>query len=67
MAHEITLEPTKTYASRDNAVKAVERYFSEHNNLRYIIMKDEEGRYYPVFVGQSALQNFVFTKFPVIN
>lgn len=67
MARYIELEATKTYATKENAIKAVEKKFPESNNdgLTYIIMKTEDGRYYPVFLGERALQAGVHLHFHV--
>ena len=47
----------KTYANEQNADKAVtEAGFSD---LRHFMTKDEDGRFYPVFVGQEAAQRGV--------
>lgn len=67
MARYIKLEATKTYASIENAVKAVEKKFPEADNdgLTYIMMKTEDNRYYPVFLGERALQAGVHFHFHV--
>lgn len=53
----ITLTPNKTYATHDNALKAVQKTsFNEDPKLRYMILKTEENRYFPVFLGEPALQ-----------
>lgn len=59
------IEPTKTYKTKDNAVKAVEK-FEMYKELRYFIMTSDDGRFFPVFVGQKALQHFVHINFNVI-
>jgi hypothetical protein len=46
MAH-----PQKTYASYDNAVKAIEgkvARFGDGNTLRYVIGATPDGRFYPI-------------------
>ena len=67
MARYIKLETTKTYASIKNAIKAVEKKFPESDNdgLTYIMMKTEDNRYYPVFLGERALQAGVHFHFHV--
>jgi hypothetical protein len=56
----ITLTPNRTYASQENAVKAVLKVFpadAEHcSNLTYILQATPEGRFFPVFIGERALQ-----------
>lgn len=68
MAKLITLEMTKTYATRENAIKAVEKKFpaSDSDNLRYMTLQHTDGRWYPVFIGQQALQAGVHFHFHVV-
>jgi len=67
MARYLKLETTKTYASIENAIKAVEKKFPEADNdgLTYIVMKTEDNRYYPVFLDERALQAGVHFHFHV--
>lgn len=67
MARFIKLEPNKTYATEANAIKAVEKKFPEAGNdgLRYFIQWTPEGRCFPVFVGEKALQHGVHFHFNV--
>lgn len=67
MAKLITLTPTKTYATEANAVKAVEKKFPAENNdgLTYIMMRTEGGRFFPVFIGERAIQAMVHFHFHV--
>lgn len=68
MAKLITLEANRTYATPENAVKAVEKKFPEAGNdgLIYFLQRTEDGRYFPVFVGQRALQAMVHFHFNVV-
>jgi hypothetical protein len=68
MAHLITLEATKTYATRENAIKAFEKKFG-HTNLRYIIMQHTDGRFFPaaLFDGGRAMHEGVHFHFHVIG
>lgn len=68
MARLLTLEMTKTYATHDNAVKAVEKKFGgdRHNNLRYLVLTHTDGRFYPVFLGETALKEMVHFHFHVV-
>ena len=65
-------KPYKTYANKKNAIKAVEKIFSQKYNkvdtkdLRYIVVPNEEGRYYPIFIGHKALQLGIHFDFLVI-
>ena len=59
----ITLTPNRTYASAENAVKAVLKVFPEDaewcSGLTYIIQmctSPTGWRYFPVFIGERALQ-----------
>lgn len=61
MSHHIAFTPAKTYATQANAIKAVQAKFGPQeefasSELRYVICTTEEGRFYPVFIGQSAIQ-----------
>lgn len=65
----ITLESDKTYATRANAIKAVEKAFAGHEDgdiLLYFVNQDEKGRFFPVFVGERAIRNMVHFRFNVV-
>lgn len=69
MAKHVKLTPTKTYANEANAHAAVQR-FGYGDDLRYFIqMTFVHGyvRFFPVFVGESAVQAGVHFNFHVIN
>lgn len=60
MSKRLELTPSKTYATQMNAIKAVEKVFpaSDDNNLTYFIARDlYSGRFFPVFLGERALQH----------
>lgn len=67
MAKLINLEPNKTYATRENAVKAVEKKFGgeQYAHLTYIIHTHTDGRFFPVFLGERAVQAMVHFHFNV--
>lgn len=69
MAKLLTLTPTKTYATEANAIKAVEKRFpeSDDDGLRYILQRTPDGRFYPVFIGNSAVHAGVHFHFHVVN
>lgn len=69
MAKLISLTSNRTYATEANAIKAVEKRFpeSDDDGLRYIIMRTHDGRFYPVFVGTSAVHAGVHFHFHVVN
>lgn len=74
MAKHLQLTPVKTYATADNAHKAVAKKYPDSvvaNNpslgpLRYIVMQNDEGRFFPVFVGVNAMHYGVHFHFNVI-
>lgn len=70
MAKKIQLEPNKTYKTAENAQKAVEKLdlpdFVGNSPLRYVIMTHTDGRFYPVFLGETAIQAGVHFKFCVM-
>lgn len=71
MAHLVTFNPSKTYATKANAVKAVEAKFGPNQehfgsaDLHYVIMQNEEGRFFPLFIGERALHRGVHFHFCV--
>lgn len=69
MATLLEIKPVKTYATKENAIKAVEKYIPvEHlREIRYIIMPTEDGRFFPVFIGVECLQHGIHFKFNIIG
>ena len=65
MARLIKLESNKTYATAANVVKAVEKC-TAFKELRYFITCNEQGRFFPVFIGQQALLEQVHFHFSVV-
>jgi hypothetical protein len=65
MNREFTITAPKTYASRENARKAVAKIGAER--LRHFIMQNDEGRFFPVFVGQEAAQEGIHFHFNVVG
>lgn len=66
MARILKIEAHKTYATEKNAVKAVEKC-DISDELRYIIMKNDEGRFFPVFLGMKAIEQGIHFRFNVIG
>lgn len=72
MSRFVQLTPTKTYATAENAHKAVSKKFPsdiENPNLgplRYIVMPTEDGRFFPVFIGINACHYGVHFHFNVL-
>lgn len=65
----ITLESDKTYATRENAIRVVEKAFENQkggDTLLYFINQDEKGRFFPVFIGERAIRNMVHFRFNVV-
>lgn len=59
------IETVKTYATEANADYAVAK--RGFDDLRYFVMKNEEGRYFPVFVGEAAVQRGVHFHFNIVG
>ena len=56
MACEITPRPSKTYATKANMERAIMQHESLRSlSVRYVTMTTPDGRYYPLFLGQSAI------------
>ena len=66
MARLIKFEATRTYATEANAIKAVEKK-GISDDYRYFIYRDEAtGRFYPIFVGEKALNAGIHFLFHVV-
>ena len=65
MTGEFEITPTKTYATLDNARKAVAKTGDEKH--RHFFMTNSEGRYFPVFVGIDNVHYGVHFRWNVIN
>lgn len=75
MARLMTLEADKTYATRENAIAAVNKFEqrlkndaarAEFANLAYFIHQSADGRYFPVFTGDRALRMGMHFHFSVV-
>ena len=62
---QIKITAVKTYKTEANAVKAVQK--TRFEELRYFIMQNAEGRFFPVFIGEKAVQEGVHFHFNVIG
>lgn len=60
---QITFDPkyVKTYVNMKNLKKAVAN-FEEFN---YVVSVTDEGRFYPIFIGEKAVQAGIHFHFPV--
>lgn len=67
MATNINLKPDRTYANIKNLETAIGKYprIAEDPNLRYLVLTTPEGRVYPVFLGEYAIQNGIHFLFCV--
>lgn len=69
MATQVVVNPQKTYISPDNARAAIAKYpfIDENRELRYVILQNAQGRYFPAFLGDKAIQAGVHFHFAVIG
>lgn len=70
-AFNFNLNPLKTYATRENAVKVVEKKYGVADcaggtDLHYIICTHTDGRFFPVFIGERAVRRGVHFNFNVV-
>lgn len=56
----------KTYKTHANAVKAFEAIFGDCD-VRYLVLQNGEGRYFPAALGEKALQAGVHFHFHVLG
>jgi len=63
MNHFFEIQPSKTYATEENAKKAFDKKFSD---VRYFVMMTKGGRFFPVAVGQRAIDKQVHFYFNVV-
>ena len=62
---EFTITPNKTYSTAINARRAVAK--AGLTEIQHFIMVDTSGRFFPVFVGQAALQVGAHFNFNVVG
>lgn len=65
MNREFTITAPKTYKTKENARKAVAQKGFE--GFRHFFMQAEDGRWFPVFVGQEAAQYGIHFHFNVVG
>lgn len=65
MNREFQITAPKTYATKENARKAVAKTGCE--GYRHFYMQTEEGRWFPMFVGLEALQAGVHFHWNVVG
>lgn len=66
MAQLLDFTDTKTYATRANAIKAF-RALVGNDDVRFVVVQNEDGRFSPVAIGQSALTLGIHFHFPVVG
>lgn len=66
MANRLPLIPVRTYKTEANAIKAAETACG-HLSVRYFIAAHTDERFFPVFVGQAAVEAGVHFSFNVVG
>lgn len=68
MAQSITITPTRTYSTPENARRAVDKKITNPDlaHLRYMVMQHTDGRYFPLFIGTEAVQAGVHFHFNIV-
>ena len=66
MAKLVKLEASKTYATEANAIKAAEKLYGNDKEPRYFVQRSDDGRFFPVFIGLTAIQRGVHFKFACV-
>lgn len=61
----VQITPSKTYATEANVEKAIAAKGFE--NLRWVMMRTADGRFYPLFIGEVACHAGVHFHFCVTN
>lgn len=60
MARLVKMESSKYYATERNAIKAVQKLFpdsvDEYQSVRFMVLRNAEGRFIPIFMGQNAVK-----------
>ena len=67
MARKYTAVPHKTYATEENVDKAVQKLYGDEQDLFYIVARTADGRFYPIFIGQKALELGVQFHFNMVH
>lgn len=61
-AHRIEFETRKTFATRANAIKAVEQKLGSNHehfgsaDVRWVVVATQDGRFLPVFLGEESIR-----------
>lgn len=64
MSTLIDFSDVKSYATRENAIKAFNKSFGA-TDVRFVVVQNADGRFSPVGLGERAVQLGVHFKFPV--
>jgi len=73
MIRHLEMTPVKTYATRENAIAAVNKRFGERvtsengERLDFVVVANAEGRFFPLFLGERAIQAGMHFSFCVAN
>jgi len=73
MIRHLEMTPAKTYATRENAIAAVNKRFGERvtsengERLDFVVVANAEGRFFPLFLGERAIQAGMHFSFCVAN
>jgi len=62
------IKAPRTYATRERAIKAVDKSLENAEGratLRYIVIQ-QDGRWFPIFIGQNAIQFGIHFRFNVL-
>lgn len=65
----IELTPSKTFKTRENAIRAVENFYVDREfqkQITYFIATHTDGRFFPVFIGERAIIEGIHFKFNVV-
>lgn len=65
MNRKFKIQCVKSYATEANADKAIAKFGFE--DLRHFMMRTDDGRWFPVFIGQEAAQRGVHFHFNVVG
>ena len=65
MNRKFKIECVKSYATEANADKAIAKCGFE--DLRHFMMRTDDGRWFPVFIGQEAAQRGVHFHFNIVG
>lgn len=65
------LKPSKTYASKENAIAAVEKLYNHpeagEEILHFTVVRNEDGRWFPICMHDTAVKAGTFAHFVTIN